>query len=348
MNIWNRLKENKPYYIADIGANHDGDIDRAFRLIELAKESGAHAAKFQNFKADTIVSDYGFKHLKSKTHQSGWKKSVHEVYKQAELNLEWTWRLKKHCIKYDIEYFTSPYDIGVVDLIDDHVELYKIGSGDITWLEMQTVIAKKNKPVLLATGASNIYDVERAVNNILNTNKKLVIMQCNTNYTVEQDKYRFVNLNVLDDYKKRFPGVPLGLSDHTIGIATVLGAIAKGAFIIEKHFTDDNTREGPDHAFAMNPDNWRQMVSLGDEIALALGDGVKRIEPNEIDARIVQQRSMRAARNIREGEILEEKDVIALRPCSDQAIRPYEAHLIIGKPVKVDLHKGQEILKYML
>jgi sialic acid synthase SpsE len=213
---------------------------------------------------------------------------------------------------------------------------------------MQTVIAKKNKPVLLATGASNIYDVERAVNNILNTNKKLVIMQCNTNYTVEQDKYRFVNLNVLDDYKKRFPGVPLGLSDHTIGIATVLGAIAKGAFIIEKHFTDDNTREGPDHAFAMNPDNWRQMVSLGDEIALALGDGVKRIEPNEIDARIVQQRSMRAARNIREGEILEEKDVIALRPCSDQAIRPYEAHLIIGKPVKVDLHKGQEILKYML
>lgn len=134
----------KPYYIADIGANHGGNINTAFKLIELAKESGADAAKFQNFKAEKIVSKYGFDNMKSKlSHQSSWKKSVFEIYQDASISTDWTHLLKEKCNDFDIDYFTSPYDFESVDHVDPFVDVYKIGSGDITWLEILEYISKK-------------------------------------------------------------------------------------------------------------------------------------------------------------------------------------------------------------
>ena len=181
--IWKRLKEPKPYYIADIGANHDGDLNRALMLIELAKESGAHAAKFQNFKAETIVSGAAFAKLSNASHQSNWNKSVYDVYKSAELNLEWTEAIKSKCDEVDIEYFTSPYDLNVLDELDQYMRLFKIGSGDITWLEIIESVSKKQKPVLIATGASTQDDVERAMHTLRKHTEKIVLMQCNTNCT---------------------------------------------------------------------------------------------------------------------------------------------------------------------
>ena len=176
--------DHPTYFIADIAANHDGDLERAKDLIYRAKEAGADAAKFQHFRAEHIVSDFGFKSLGAQqSHQASWKKSVAEVYRDASVSLDWTETLKATCDKVGISFFTSPYDFQVTDHIDPYVPAYKIGSGDITWIEMIEHVASKNKPYILATGASTLDDVVRAVEAALSVNQKLALLQCNTNYT---------------------------------------------------------------------------------------------------------------------------------------------------------------------
>jgi sialic acid synthase SpsE len=330
------------YFIADIGANHDGDINRAFELIKLAKESGADAAKFQNFQAAKIVSKYGFENLgDALSHQKNWKKSVYEVYEDASISKDWTKLLREKCDEVGIDYFTSPYDFDSVDSVDPYVDLYKIGSGDITWHEIIEHICKKGKPVLVATGASSLSDVENAMELMQKFTNEIVLMQCNTNYTASIENFKYVNLNVLKLYSKMYPGVLLGLSDHTEGHSTVLGSIALGARVIEKHFTDDNLREGPDHKFAMNPKSWREMVDRSYELFYSLGDGIKRVEDNEKDAAIVQRRSLRAARDISEGEVITDKDIESLRPMPIDALAPFERNKLVGKIAVSNIKKGQ-------
>ena len=189
---------NPTFFIADIAANHDGNLNKAIDLIHLCAENGADAAKFQHFKADTIVSDLGFKKLKSKkSHQSTWKKNVYEVYKDASINLEWTKKLKKACDECGIVFFTSPYDLDLVDYVNKYVPAYKIGSGDITYLEIIEKIASKKKPVILATGASTLKDVDRAIKIILKKNSDICLMQCNTNYTAEKKNFNYINFRGL-------------------------------------------------------------------------------------------------------------------------------------------------------
>ena len=283
---------NEPtYFIADIAANHDGNLKKAITLIKEAKKSGADAAKFQHFSADTIVSDSSFKKFKKLSHQSNWKKSVYEVYKDASINIKWTPILKRECKKVGIEFFTSPYSFDLVDHVDSYVPAYKVGSGDITWLEIVKYIASKNKPYIIATGASDIADVKRVYNACIKINKKIAIMQCNTNYTASDNNFSFVNLNVLKNYKKKFPKAILGLSDHTLGHSTVLGAITLGARIIEKHFTLNNNFQGPDHKFSMNPKSWKEMVIRSRELESSLGINIKKIEQNEKHTVILQRRS---------------------------------------------------------
>jgi len=331
-------QSEKPYFIADIAANHDGDLSRAYKLIELAKEAGADAAKFQNFKADLIVSKTGFESLGHQlSHQASWKKPVFEVYQDASLRDDWSELLYEKCKEVGIEYMTSPYDFSSVDLADHYVRAFKIGSGDITWPEILRYITAKGKPVLLATGASELSDVDRAVEIIRKNSAGYVLMQCNTNYTISHENLKYINLNVLRLYRGRYPDAILGLSDHTQGDVTVLGAIALGARVIEKHFTDDNSRTGPDHAFSMTPDSWRQMVRRAVELYDALGDGEKRIEGNERESAVIQRRALFAARNLAAGESITEKDVIPLRPIRSDGIPPYETDKIIGKRLRRDV-----------
>jgi sialic acid synthase SpsE len=336
--------ERPLYFIADIAANHDGDLQRAYQLIELAKDAGADAAKFQNFQAAKIVSQYGFDHLKGKlSHQAAWKKSVFEIYEDASISFDWTSKLKEKCDEVGIHYFTSPYDFESVDKVDDYVQVYKIGSGDITWLEIMEYIAKKGKPVMIATGAAALDDVDRAMNLLQKHCNEIVLMQCNTNYTLDADKFKYVNLNVLKMYAERYPNAALGLSDHTLGHATVLGAVALGAHFFEKHFTDSNDREGPDHQFAMNPKTWRTMVDNAYEVYGALGDGIKRVEENEKQSLIVQQRSLRVTRNVAEGDVLQAADLESLRPIPEDGIPPYELPNVVGKKLQKSLQKGEHL-----
>lgn len=339
------IGENHPtYFIADIAANHDGDLNRAKLLIHLAKDAGADAAKFQNFQAARIVSDYGFKSLGGQqSHQSKWKKSVYEVYQDASVSFDWTPVLKEECDKVGIQYFSSPYDFEAIDMLDKYMPAYKIGSGEIDWIEALERMASKGKPVLLATGAANLGEVQRAVHAILAVNTELVLMQCNTNYTASLENFKHIHLNVLKTYKLMFPDVVLGLSDHTPGHAAVLGAVALGARVIEKHFTDDTAREGPDHKFAMDPCAWVEMVENTHRLEQALGSADKVVAGNEVDTVIIQRRCLRAARDIRSGEVMTRQMIDVLRPATPGAILPDQIGKAIGMKALADIPTGKEL-----
>jgi N-acetylneuraminate synthase len=337
-------KRNPTYFIADVAANHDGDLMRAKELIYLAKEAGADAAKFQHFTAKKIVSDVGFRSLGTqRSHQATWKKSVFEVYQDASIDLSWTIELKETCDKAGIAFFTSPYDFEMVDHIDPYVPAYKIGSGDITWIEIVEYIAAKGKPYVLASGASNMVDVHRAVKAALAINPQLCLMQCNTNYTGSLENFKYIQLNVLKCFSEMYPDLVLGLSDHTPGHATVLGAITLGARMIEKHFTDDKKRPGPDHAFSMDPSDWSEMVTRARELELSLGTGIKQVEPNEESTSVLQRRCVRLKRSMEAGVAISRSDLEMLRPCPSGAIPPYQVEEILGRQLRISKEAGHHL-----
>ncbi len=335
------------YFVADIASNHDGSLERAKKLIKLAAESGADAAKFQHFKAETIVSDLGFRSLGGQqSHQTKWGKSVFDVYKEASLSLDWTASLRDACDDAGIAFFTSPYDLDIVDQVDPFVPAYKIGSGDISWVELIEHIASKQKPYILASGASSMEDVHRAVSAALVINSRLCLMQCNTNYTASLDNLKYIQLNVLKVYREMYPDMVLGLSDHTPGHATVLGAVTLGARMIEKHFTDDVERMGPDHAFSMSPLAWREMVDRTRELEASLGGALKKVEPNEAATVVLQRRSIRLNMDLPEGALLKRSDLAVLRPCPLDALPPYEIGNVLGKRLRHSMKSG-ELLRWI-
>lgn len=371
------------YFIADIAANHCGELSIAKELIHACAESGVDAVKMQNFTAATIVSDYGFKHLQGvETHQSKWKQSVFDSYDAASIPLSWTEELKSLCDQLGMAYFTSPYSIELVEAVAPHVSAFKLGSGDITWLDEIRAMAGKDVPLLIATGASTMPEVERAMQAALEVSGNVLLMQCNTEYTAKvnesrEERYKrfeHINLKVLETYAKKWPGVPLGLSDHTHGCMTVLGAVGLyDCCAVEKHFTFDNTREGQDHAFSMTPKTWLEMVeetrALKSEIAsvdkddfqsrlavvnrfvddpkalkLAIGNGEKKLEENEVNTVIVQRRAVRATRDLAAGEVLSKDDLFPLRPCPEGAVSPADIDTLVGKKLTRNLVNGEHFL----
>ena len=219
---------------------------------------------------------------------------------------------------------------------------------DVVFVDRQrhfAKIASKNKPYFLATGASSMKDVERAVEAGLSINKDLLLMQRNTNYTAEEENFNYINLKVLNSYKKKFPNLLLGLSDHTHGHATVLGAVSLGACAIEKHFTDDNSRNGPDHKFSMNSETWLEMVKKTRELELSLGIEEKKIEKNEIETAVLQRRAIRAKKNLNIAETITEDNVISLRPCPKEGIQPFDKEKVLNKKLKVKITQG-DIIKW--
>ncbi|WP_417317863.1 N-acetylneuraminate synthase family protein [Emcibacter sp.] len=368
------------YFIADVAANHDGDLEKAKDLIYSCAENGARAAKFQNFFAKSIVSDKGFRQMGGKfSHQEAWDKSIFEIYEDASLPVTWTETLKETCADAGIDYFTAPYSLELVALLQPHVSAWKMGSGDITWHEEIEAMAKSGLPFIMATGASTMEEVSAAVNVARTHTDQMILMQCNTNYTARPDeprgvtleRFRNINLKVLETFAGAFPGLSLGLSDHTHGHSTVLGAVGLfGARSIEKHYTLDNNLVGPDHPFSMNPESWKLMVdrtaeldeelsgdmswkekyqiveSLCDDpegLALAIGDGIKRVEVNEKDTVVLQRRGLRATRDMKAGEAIGKEDLFPLRPCPTDALPPYEFVKCVSRKLAKDIEEGEHI-----
>lgn len=217
-------------------------------------------------------------------------------------------------------------------------EFYKIGSGDITWLEMVEYIARKGRPVMLATGASTLAEVDEAVRVIAKTgNKNLVLMQCITNYP---SKFESANIRVLHTYREAF-GAILGYSDHTPGDVVPLGAVALGAKVIEKHFTLNRKNKGPDHPHSMEPQEFADMVCHTRELEKAMGTGKKEVVAEESETVLVQRRGLTAARDIKKGNALTKADIVELRPAL--GIYPKYKVVVIGKRAKKDLKAGEPI-----
>lgn len=330
------------YFIADIGANHDGDLSRAKELIKLARDAGADCAKFQHFRASKIVSAVGFDGFKT-AHQRGWDKSVFEVYEDYSINPDWNEVLAATCKENSIDFMTTPYDFESVVQVNPLVKAFKIGSGDITYHQLIRFISLTEKPVFLATGASTMEEVEAAVAEVLSFNSKLCLMQCNTNYTGDWENFRYVNLNVLRSFSERWPDMPLGLSDHTAGYAAPLGAVAMGARVIEKHFTDDPSRNGPDHKFALSPEDWRAMVQATRQLEMAIGEGNKTVERNELESRVVQRRAIRLKSDQAAGTKITGDMLDYLRPCPNGACTPAQAVDVIGRILKDNKASGEAI-----
>jgi len=328
--------EEPVYIIAEIGSNFDGSMERAKMLIDFAKDCGADAVKFQCFTPDKIISKEGFDKLRL-GFQAKWEKSVYEVYKSAEFPREWHDELFNYATKNGLHFLSSPYDKEAADILDElGVPGFKIGSGDITWHEMLRYIAKKEKPIILSTGASTIAEIDEALKAIRSEgNDDIILLQCVTNYP---SHFESANIRAMKAMGELFD-VLVGYSDHTPGIVIPLGAVSLGACVIEKHFTDDKTRAGPDHPFAMNVREFKEMVDSIRTLEKAFGSPVKGLYEEEKETLILQRRCLRAAKDIAKGSKITEHLIDVLRPAKD-ALEPKYKETIIGREVKVDMKKG--------
>jgi len=329
------------YIIAEVGSNFDKSLEKAKQMVDLAKECGADAVKFQSFKAEKIVSKEGFESLKV-GFQSAWKKPVFDVYKDAELPTDWNKELMNYAKEKGITYFSTPYDMENLEyLYNLGVPAFKIGSGDITWLDMVRSIAMKGRPVIIACGASTIMEVEEAIETIKKTgNDKIVLLQCVTNYPAS---FKNSNIKAMKEMGEKF-NVLYGFSDHTPGSVVPLGAIALGGCIIEKHFTYDKKAMGPDHPFAMDPSEFTEMVKSIRQLESALGNK-KKIYDEEKDTVIIQRRCLRASKTLEKGHILQENDISVLRPAPLDSVYPKHKDVIIGKNLKREVSAGDYFRK---
>ncbi len=337
------------YVIAEIGSNFDGSLARAKKLAKRCKDAGADAYKIQNFLAPKIVSDEGFKNLKI-GYQAKWKESVVDVYRKAEFPRVWVRELARYCRKIGIDFFSSPYDTGAVDLLESvGVVAHKLGSGELDNLEFIRYVAKTGKPVILSVGTATMPEIEAAVKEVRKVgNRELILLQCVTNYP---SAIAESNLKAMVTLREKFKTV-VGYSDHTIGktggsddplngITVPLGTVALGGCVIEKHITDDRTRKGPDHPFALTIGELTLMVKGVRAMEAALGDGKKRIMPSERETSIIMRRGMFATRDITQGKRFTRGMITLLRPAV--GLRPPLLKKVIGKKAKRTIKAGQPI-----
>jgi N,N'-diacetyllegionaminate synthase len=326
------------FIIAEAGVNHNGDMGNAKRLIEAAREAEADAVKFQTFKSEKVVSNSALKaDYQKKTTDPN--ETQLQMIRHLELPFDDFRTIKDECDRKGILFLSSPFDESSVDLLDDlGVPAFKVASGEITNHPFLEYIANKGKPIILSTGMSFLSEVEEAYRVLQNAGcAQLILLHCVTNYPARPGD---VNLQVLETMRTAFQ-VPVGYSDHTLGIEVSLAAVALGACIIEKHFTLDKGMPGPDHSASLVPQELTRMVKAIRLVQAALGDGIKRPTADEMGNRIAGRRSVASAGAIKSGTIITREMLTALRP--GDGIPPKDLNLVIGKRTKHDIQAGQLI-----
>ena len=326
------------FIIVDVGANHDRDLKTAKKLIDVAAEAKADAIKFQIYSAETLYSKKVPKH-------SYYKKHLWNLIKEIEIPRKWIPKLKKHCDKKKIMFFATPFDFEAVDELDPYVDLYKIASYELVDLPLIEYTAKKKKPIIISTGLANMEEIEDAYLTCKKAgNHNIIFLQCACLYPAIPE---IMNLRAMHTIKTAFPDTIVGLSDHTMGIHIPISAVAMGAKVIEKHFTLSRKMKGPDHAFAIEPHQLKQMVKQIREIESAIGDGKKLgPKPEEMENFNIVRSSIHAKVKIPRGTRIK-KDMLAIkRP--GYGIKPKFMNIIIGRKAKSDIEEDEWITWTMI
>jgi len=353
------------YIIAEAGVNHNGSLEQAIRLIDVAAKAGANAVKFQTFKADKLVCRAAPK-AEYQIENTGASESQHEMIRKLELDESAHATLIRHCNEKGIEFLSTPFDLESLEMLARKFDLsrIKLPSGDITNAPLLLEAARTGKPVILSTGMSTLGEIEVALGILAfgysvkkedipslvafekvygstmgrkALKNKVTLLHCTTEYPAP---FADVNLRAMVTLQRAF-GMPVGYSDHTPGIAIPVAAVALGAIIIEKHFTLDRNLPGPDHKASLEPDELNQMVNSIREVELALGSSIKQPAPSEIGNRTVARKSLVASRNIRKGEPYTQDNLAAKRP--GDGISPIHYWEWLGKIAEIDYKQDDKV-----
>lgn len=325
----------KVFIIAEAGVNHNGSLDLAKKLVDKALEAGVDCIKFQTFKSENLVS-MSAQMAEYQKENLGKDESQYKMLKELEISFEEFKELKKYCEEKNIMFLSTPFDLESCDFLNDlDMKIFKIPSGEITNLPYLRKINSFDKKVILSTGMANLNEIQDALNVLKDC--EVSLLHCTTEYPCPYDN---VNLNAIDTLRKEFK-LEVGYSDHTQGIEVPIAAVAKGATIIEKHFTLDRNMEGPDHKASLEPNELKQMVTSIRNIEKAFGNGTK--EPQECEKKNIEiaRKSIVAKINIKKGEIFTENNLTTKRPGS--GISPMKWDFIIGKTATKDYQEDELI-----
>jgi N,N'-diacetyllegionaminate synthase len=330
----------KVLIIAEAGVNHNGDIDMAKKLIDVAAEAGADLVKFQTFNADRLVTESASKADYQKL-EGGGNESQHAMLRNLELTEAMHHELISHCALKGIGFFSTGFDMQSIDmLVSFGQELFKIPSGEITNLPYLRHIGKLEKEVILSTGMSSMDEIESAIKALEESGtprERTTVLHCTTAYPAPMVD---VNLHAMQSIRTKF-GVNVGYSDHTLGIEISLAAVALGATVIEKHFTLGRTLPGPDHKASLEPRELKSMVEGIRNIEIALGDGIKQIMPSEVGNALIGRKSLVAGCFIRRGETFSPYNIVIKRP--GYGISPMKWDEVLGKKSPRDFNKDELI-----
>lgn len=325
------------FVIAEIGINHNGDFKTALAMIDFAVEAGVNAVKFQAFKAKYMYSKKaGYLNYASS------KKTIYDIVKEMETPVDWPEKLSVYCKKKNVIFFSSVCDELSVELMDPYMPIYKITSYEMTHIPLLKYIARKNKPIIMSTGTATMDEIRESVEAIYSTgNKQLILMQCTGSYPAPLNS---INVKSIFTLKNEFD-VPVGLSDHSEDpIVAPMSAVAFGANLVEKHITLSKRLPGPDHIFALEPDELKTMVLRIREVEKVLGTGEKVVQDTERYVRGFCRRSIYAIKNIQKGELISRKNISVLRTGDMKfVLNPKDYELIIGKKSLRSIKKDSPI-----
>lgn len=331
------IGEGEPcFIIAEAGSNHDGKLEQAKQLIDIAVEAGADAVKFQTYSAEKLYSRKTptMKYLKKdkliKKNESVWN-----LIKKIEMPREWHKPVADFCKERGIIFLSTPFDLKAVDELEEvGMVAYKVASFEITHLPLLQYVAKKEKPIILSTGMADLSDIELALDTIYKQgNRDVVLLHCTVGYP---PKYKDLNLRVIQTMRQAFQ-LSVGLSDHTLGITLDIAAVALGACVIEKHFTISRKLKGPDHPFALEPDELKNMVQAIRDTEASLGSPVKKHTKSEEEMYKLARRSLVAACNIAKGTRITKEMLNVKRP--GYGIHPKMMNVVIGRTTKVNIEE---------
>ena len=326
------------YIIAEAGVNHNGSLELAKRMADVAKEAGADVVKYQTAIPELVISVFAEKADYQKE-QTGEGESQLDMVRKLHFDFESHRELKAYCESIGIRYLSTPFDLKSLEFLGElDMPYMKIPSGEITNLPLLIAAAKQKTPIILSTGMSNMEDVRFAYDVLLEHGcPEVILLHCNTQYPTP---FEDANIRAMLSLKEEF-GCKVGYSDHTLGIEAPIAAVALGAEVIEKHFTLDKTMEGPDHAASLDPLELKAMVKAIRNIEKGLGDGVKQRSRSEADTIAVARKSIVAAKDIKAGEVFSEENLTVKRP--GNGVSPTRWFEVLGKEAKRDFREDELI-----